>query len=133
MFMIFNFCFLCVGGKACNGIYDKGKSDFDALKCIFQEENDSESRLKDNEVIEISSDTEVAEQNGGDNSIINITSTDVSEDNTDNSFWNELAWYTSDSASDTSLINKYTMGSILSTTAEVKPCLKKHNVGLSQY
>lgn len=37
----------------------KGESDFDILKCIFQEGNDYDSGMEDHEVIEISSNTEV--------------------------------------------------------------------------
>lgn len=42
-----------------------GESDFDTLKYIFQEGIDSESGLKDNKVIEVSSDIEADQLNDG--------------------------------------------------------------------
>ncbi|KAI3454697.1 hypothetical protein Pfo_011360, partial [Paulownia fortunei] len=86
----------------------KDEIEFDAQKCIFQDETSFESGPDDNEIIENSSDHDV--DGGGDDeghNINDIGGYEFSEDNTDNSFWNEIAWNPSDSTSDASLFEMY--------------------------
>ncbi|KAI3451202.1 hypothetical protein Pfo_007867 [Paulownia fortunei] len=82
----------------------KGETEFDALKCIFQEKSSSENGLDGNEIIEISSDHDDDGRYADDpKNMYQNVGYEYSEGNTDNSFWNKITWYAPDSTSDASL------------------------------
>lgn len=102
----------------------KGETKFDMLKCLFQDSDDSICRVGDHEIIEGSSDHEDVGISDADKELIILVDGDAREDNTNNSFWNELVWYASDSVSEASLF-ELEEPSHLSTTDEVVSKLKK--------
>ncbi|KAI3459845.1 hypothetical protein Pfo_016508 [Paulownia fortunei] len=85
----------------------------------------SKSDRDDNKVIEISSDHTADDGDDDDtNYMHDIVGYEISEDNTDNSFWIEIAWYASVSTSDASLVEVDPV-LVMSSTVEKKIELRK--------
>ncbi|KAI3450253.1 hypothetical protein Pfo_006918 [Paulownia fortunei] len=92
----------------------KGKYEYDALKCLFQEVNNLISGDEDIEVIDISSDH--GGDDGTDHEIDLVAGIKNGDENTDNFFWNESTWYNSDNPSEASFaeVDHFTVMSSIS-------------------
>ncbi|GER50687.1 ribosome-binding factor A [Striga asiatica] len=106
-----------------------GEPLFPDLKFLFNEGPGDESENDDHEIIDIASDSDHGDnEDNGDhnNSPDPHLPLENESDNTNNSFWNELAWYNSDNASGSTIPDPENPPSKLSTTEDVLRKCNRH-------